>query len=84
MYSGMLQELKRVATMGCYTDGDKPKLASQTLTQMEELASALSKKMFILGNDLCFLDFYLFELLQLVDFTTEGQVYESYPHLDLY
>jgi glutathione S-transferase len=32
MYAGMLQELKRVATMGCYTDGDRTKLSSQTLS----------------------------------------------------
>jgi hypothetical protein len=63
VFAGMLQELKRVATMGCYTDGDRPKLVSQTLSQMEELGSALAKKMFILGDELCFLDFYLFEVL---------------------
>jgi glutathione S-transferase len=63
MYAGLLQELKRVATMGCYTDGDRTKLSAQTLSQMEDVANSLTRRMFILGDELCFLDFYMFELL---------------------
>ena len=82
MLAGVLWDLKRVSTMGCYTDGDRPLLIQQTMTQFQPVAAFLKGKMFLLGNDLCFLDFYLFELLQLVNFTTNGEIYETNPHLD--
>ena len=30
------------------------------------------------------MDFYLYELLQLIDYVTQGEVYQAYPHLEQY
>jgi len=52
---------------------------------MEALGKYLTKhKKFLLGDDLCYLDFYVFELLSLINYTTGGDVYQEYPHLSDY
>ena len=52
---------------------------------MEPLGNFITKdKKYLLGDDLCYLDFYVFELLSLINFTTFGEVYTQYPHLSDY
>lgn len=34
---------------------------------------------YILGERVCYLDFFLFETIELLDFLTESQVYTDYP-----
>ena len=49
---------------------------------MEPLGNYLTKnKKYLLGDDLCYLDFYVFELLSLINFTTYGEVYTHYPYV---
>ena len=38
MLAGNIWDLKKVATMGCYTDGDKDKLTQSTLAKLEPIA----------------------------------------------
>ena len=38
-------------------------------------------KQYILGEKLCYLDFYLYETTEVLDFLTQGQIYTNYPEL---
>jgi hypothetical protein len=50
MLSGIIWDLKKTATMGCYTDGNREKLVLQTLIKIESLANYVSKsKKFLIG-----------------------------------
>ena len=50
MLAGIIWDLKKTATMGCYTDGNKDKLVLQTLIKIEPLANYQSKsKKFLIG-----------------------------------
>jgi len=85
MLSGILWDLKKAATYGCYTDIDRKKFIQQTLSKMEPIGKHMTKhKKYLLGEDLCYLDFYLFELLSLINFTTFGELYTQYPYLSEY
>ena len=85
MLNGIIWDLKKTATMGCYTDGDKQKLTLQTLIKIESLANYIQPtKKYLTGNNLTYLDFYLYELLQLIDFTSDGKVFKEYPDLAEY
>jgi len=37
--------------------------------------------MYLLGNTVSYIDFYMYECTELLDFLTEGQVYTNYPEL---
>ena len=51
MLTGIIWDVKKTATMGCYTDGNKEKLVLQTLIKMETLANYVSKsKRFLIGQ----------------------------------
>lgn len=51
MLSGIIWDLKKTATMGCYTDGNKDKLVMQTLFKIETLANFVQKsKRFLIGQ----------------------------------
>jgi hypothetical protein len=85
MLAGIIWDLKKTATMGCYTDGNRDKLVLQTLIKIESLAKYVSNSnRFLIGQQLCYLDFYLYELLQLIDFTSEGKIFQEYPDLAEY
>ena len=42
----------------------------------------MNGKNFLLGPNVCYLDFYLFETIQMVDFLTEGKVFDTYTNLE--
>lgn len=85
MLQGIIWDLKKTATMGCYTDGDRQKLTLQTLIKIESLANYIQPtKKYLTGNNLTYLDFYLYELLCLIDFTSDGKVFKEYPDLAEY
>ena len=46
------------------------------MAKLEPIAKHMEKHDgFLLDTELCYLDFYLFELLQLINFTSDGLVY---------
>ena len=48
------------------------------------MAIFIENKRFILGNNISYLDFYLFEIVELIDFITEGGVFDNFPDLQKY
>ena len=54
------------------------------ITKLEPVAQFLVGKKFLLGDDLCYMDFYLYELIQMADFVTQGEIYTAYKLFDTY
>ena len=85
MLAGVIWDAKKIISKGCYMEGDKNKLSSTALMKLEAISDYLgSSKLYLLGPRVCYVDFYLFELLQLVDFISNGAIYLQYPNFETY
>lgn len=85
MLSGELWEVMKSITASCYTNQSREGIATQFLVKLEKTGEYVKKcGTYLLGDTLSFVDFYLYELLQLADFITDGHVYKEYPQLDDY
>lgn len=85
MLAGELWEVMKSTTASCYTNQSREGIATQFLVKLEKTAEYIKKSgTYLLGDNLSFLDFYLYELLQLADFITDGHIYKEYPILDDY
>ena len=51
---------------------------------MQPIVKYLGDKKYLTGDQPCFVDFYFFELIQLLKFVSEGSVLETYPSLKAY
>ena len=51
--------------------------------KLNPITSILKEKdsQYILGEKMCYLDFYLYETIEVMDFLTQGQIYTNYPEL---
>lgn len=63
MLAGVLSQLKQSLHLACYQDTDKDAIGTQSLKRVKEVASFLEGKDYLLGEQLCYLDFYMFELV---------------------
>lgn len=84
MLAGVLSTLKQSLHLQCYIEEDKQKVGEQAIKDVKDVASYIEGKDFILGSQVCYLDFYLFEMIQLVEFLTDGHVFDVYSHLEAY
>lgn len=85
MVWGVVNDLKYFIGTECYVgDGDKPALAERVLPRMETLATWMKERIFAGGDQPSFADFSLVELVELVDFVTEGEIYVAHPQLKEY
>lgn len=57
---------------------------SQTEELMKPIANWLYQKNYLLGDNLCYLDFLLFEFLQMVDFLSKENFEKENPHVNDY
>ena len=84
MLVGKIQEVKWAVTKPCYT-GDKTaeELNELIREKFQEIAGYLDTTGGLLLGDwnVCYMDFYLYEMILLVAFVTSEQIYESYPIL---
>ena len=49
--------------------------------KIKPIVKYLGDKKFLTGDQPCFVDFYFFELIQLLKFVSEGSIFESFPSL---
>ena len=54
------------------------------LDKAHEISNFLKNKKFLIGNDICYLDFVVFELLELIDLVTDGKVFQEFDNLSSY
>ena len=85
MIGAVVNDLKVNACMiPCYTHGDREKIDEDCTKRLEPIVKWLGNKKFLMGNDLCYVDFVLFECINVTNFVTKGRVFTDYPTLKPY
>jgi glutathione S-transferase len=84
MLQGTIKGIKMSVTTPCYEGMDREELKLLISTNIVSITTYLKEKKFLLGDNLCYLDFFLYEFFQLLDFITEGQLYNDHPMLSDY
>ena len=84
MLAGVIGDLKGAVTMPCYTSGDRAATTETILTRVQPIVAFLGEKQFLAGDNVTYVDFTMFELCQLMDFISEGQLFTQQPSLQQY
>jgi glutathione S-transferase len=85
MLSGVVSGVRKFVDDVCHSGSlTQRQLSGEIISKLEPVAQMLVGRTFLLGDDLTYMDFYLFELLQLADYITQGEIYAAYKHLDSY
>ena len=85
MLWGVVSDAKGFITMQCYRgDGSKEVLALKATDRLELLAQTVNKNKYLAGDKLCCADFAFVELVEMVEFISDGKVFEKYPALKTY
>ena len=83
MMSNIIREAKQPAMVMPMYRGEKEKSLEEITKRVPAISAAIKGK-FLIGDDPVWLDFFLFELIELAVFLTEGQVFKEYPNLVAY
>ncbi len=84
MVAGIISDLKGATTMPCYTSEDKNAIAKICIDKTQPVAAYLGKKSFLMGDNVTYVDFILFELCDFMMWITDGQIFSKYPNLREY
>jgi glutathione S-transferase len=85
MLWGVVADAKMFVTMQCYIgDGCKETLASKALDRLELLAKTVKDNEYVAGDKLSCADFAFVEFVEMVEFISDGKVFETYPSLKQY
>ena len=84
MVASSVSELKGAVTMPCYTQGDKGNITNELLKKVVSIVNFLGDKDFLCGDNVTYPDFIFFELCDLMQFVSEGRLFEKYPTLETY
>ena len=84
MLLGTIADIKSAATNHCYGSGDRSAVKQIGLERMEPISKYLGDKKFLAGDYITFVDFFLFEQIELFAFATEGEVLAKFPNLAAY
>ena len=83
MIFGVVSDIKSAATSHCYGSGDK-KAVNEVSNRMEAVEKFLGDKKFIVGDYVTWVDFFIFEQIELFDYISEGAFTKKYPGLAAY
>ena len=85
MASAVINDLKVNGVMfPCYMHGDREKIDADCKKRLEPIVKWLGDKQYLSGDNLCYLDFVLFESINVIEFVTNGRVFTDYPSLKPY
>ena len=84
MLASNFMNLMNETINGCYQFDSKDKLSVYLLDKAQEISNFLKNKKFLIGNDICYIDFIVFELLELVFLVTDGKVFTEFDNLSSY
>ena len=85
MIGAVVNDLKVNGCMvPCYVHGDRDKIDQDCTKKLEPIVKWLGTKDYLMGKDLCYVDFVLFECICVTDFVTNGRVFTDYPTLKPY
>ena len=75
MIYSQLKEIKSAITGPCYTQTDKGALAAQALVKIEPILQFMGKKDYLFGTELKYLDFYLLEMFDFIQWLTDDKFF---------
>jgi len=85
MVWGVVSDLKGFVTMNCYRgDGDTKSLSNVAIPRFTLVAKQLESNKYLIGDKLCCADFALMELIEMMDYISNGEIYKTYPSLQYY
>lgn len=84
MFAQVLVGLKGKITMPCYTTGEKNTIIEEYKKGLPAILEAKGSNIFLIGDYPTYVDFYFFEMLQLMKFVSEGAILKEFPDLDSY
>ena len=82
MLEGVLQGIKGPVTTPCYA-GEKEKALEAIQQKLPAVVQFMTRK-FLTGDEPVYVDFFFFELLELIVFLTDGGVFSDHPRLVQY
>ena len=84
MVAGQISDLKGAVTMPCYTTGDRSTISMTLLDKVKPLVAYLGEKQFLVGDDVTYVDFIFFELINFMSWISQDQLFERYELLKAY
>ena len=84
MVANVLSELKGQVTMPCYTSGDRVNITMFLLEKVGPLVNYLAEKPFLCGRNVTYVDFIFFELIEFMEWISQGLLFERNPSLESY
>ena len=75
----ILADMKMSTIMPCYQSGSKEEILNVAEPRMEMLTKYLGHKNFLMGDYISYLDFYMYEMLDCLDYTVDGKILEKFP-----
>eukprot|EP00571_Detonula_confervacea_P014709 CAMPEP_0172297628 /NCGR_PEP_ID=MMETSP1058-20130122/573_1 /TAXON_ID=83371 /ORGANISM="Detonula confervacea, Strain CCMP 353" /LENGTH=227 /DNA_ID=CAMNT_0013006797 /DNA_START=54 /DNA_END=737 /DNA_ORIENTATION=+ len=82
---GVYSDLKSFFTTGCYMgDGNKKALGEAAIPRFALVAKELSNNKFLAGDRLCCADFAFVELIEMMDFISDGEIFKVHQSLKDY
>ena len=70
--------------MGAYMGKTKEELYAGCIELIDQIVAFMNNKTWLTGNSLTWLDFFFFELVDYLNYLSEGQVTQNYPTLASY
>lgn len=68
----------------CVGEGDTPKLQQLIDRNGQKLSEFLGEKKYMVGDNLVFSDFSVFEMIDNMNFMSKGEIFTKYPNLKEY
>ena len=84
MVAGIVTDLKGAITMPCYTTGDRATITMNLLEKVKPLVAFLADKSFLVGENVTYIDFVFFELIDFMTFISQGQLFQQFESLEAY
>ena len=84
MMFGVIMDMKIDITVKCYTTEDKELTAEFVHGHLKGIEKYLGSKKFLVGDNVTYVDFIFFELLNLCDFVTDGKLFEEHGTIKAY
>jgi glutathione S-transferase len=81
MILGVVSDIKSAATSHCYGSGDMEAVKKIGLERMEAVSKFLGSNNFFAGDYVTFVDFFIFEQIELFAWATKNELLTRYPNL---
>ena len=81
MLLGVVQDAKNAASNHCYGSGDIEAIKKIGSEKFEGISKFLGEKKYFIGDYVTFVDFFIFEQIELFAFCSQGEILKQYPNL---